>query len=686
MQSLWRDEEAAGLAGIELLVYRSRLIGRDPGLVLRGAGNTSLKHDEIDFRGRTVPVLRIKGSGRDLAAAASGDFAGLRLDDLAPLMERDAMTDEAMVDWLLRCLVEPGSPRPSIETLLHAFLPHAHVDHTHADAVLAITDTADPRRLVSEAFAGSAVLVRYRRPGFGLAADVARAAAAAPGARAVVLEKHGLITWGDSSKACYENTIATVSRAEEYVARRTRGQAAFGPVSTPPLPVAERRRVAARLAPRIRGLLAGGREAAEHVIVRYDDGDDVLDFVGREAAAQVSLAGPATPDHLMYVRARPLWLSGPDAPAAEVLRRDLDKYAAWYEVYERKHAAGQGAALDRRPRVLLAPGIGMFTAWTHAARAGLVAEVQRHAITVMRGAEGLGGYRSLGHQEMYEVETWPLELYRMSLAPGPRELEGRVALVTGAARGIGRATALRLAASGCHVVVTDRDFEGAQAVARAIEAEQGPGRALGMGLDVTDEAGVARGFEAAVLAYGGVDILVSNAGIAHVSPIDGMDLADWRRSFEVNATGHFLVARATVRIMKEQGTGGSLIFVASKNVLAPGKDFGAYSASKAAQAQLARILAIENGAHGVRVNMINPDAVFQDSGLWSAELREERARAHGIAPGELEEFYRKRNLLATRVTAEDVAEAALWLAGDRSARTTGCIITVDGGVREAFPR
>jgi NAD(P)-dependent dehydrogenase (short-subunit alcohol dehydrogenase family) len=328
----------------------------------------------------------------------------------------------------------------------------------------------------------------------------------------------------------------------------------------------------------------------------------------------------------------------------------------------------------------------MFTAWTHAARAGLVAEVQRHAIAAMRSAEGLGGYRSLGHQEMYEVETWPLELYRMSLAPEPRELEGRVALVTGAARGIGRATALRLAASGCHVVVTDRDLEGAQALARVIETEQGPGRGLGLGLDVTDEAGVARGFEAAVLAYGGVDILVSNAGIAHVSPIDTMDLVDWRRSFEVNATGHFLVARAAVRIMKEQGTGGSLIFVASKNVLAPGKDFGAYSASKAAQAQLARILAIENGAHGVRVNMINPDAVFQDSGLWSAELREERARAHGIAPGELEEFYRKRNLLATRVTAEDVAEAALWLAGDRSARTTGCIITVDGGVREAFPR
>jgi rhamnulose-1-phosphate aldolase/alcohol dehydrogenase len=700
MENLWRDDEAAGLAGLDLLVHRSRLIGRDAGLVLRGAGNTSLKQDEVDFRGRTIPVLRIKGSGRDLAAAVSADFAGLRMDDLAPLRERDAMTDEAMVDWLLRCLLDPGSPRPSIETLLHAFLPHPHVDHTHADAVLAITDTADPRRTVTEAFEGSAVLVRYRRPGFALATDVARAAASTPGARAVVLEKHGLITWGNASKACYENTIATVSRAEEYLAHRARGRAVFGAIVRPQLPAEERRRVAARMAPRLRGLLAGGGETRGHVIVRYDDRDEVLDFVGREASAQVSLAGPATPDHLMYIRARPLWLSAPEvaatafegaaavpgAPSTESLRRDLDRYVSWYETYDRKHASEEDATLDRRPRVLLAPGIGMFTAWTDAARADLVAEVERHAIAVMRGAEGLGGYRSLGHREMHDVETWPLELYRMSLAPKPRELEGRVALVTGAARGIGRATAIHLAASGCHVVVTDRERAGVEALARAIEAEQGPGRALALGLDVTDEAGVARAFEAAVLAYGGLDILVSNAGIAHVGPIDGMELADWRRSFEVNATGHFLVARAAVPILKEQGTGGSLIFVASKNVLAPGKDFGAYSASKAAQAQLARILAIENGAYGVRVNMINPDAVFQDSGLWSAELREERARAHGIAPEALEEFYRKRNLLATRVTAEDVAEAALWLAGDRSARTTGCIITVDGGVREAFPR
>jgi NAD(P)-dependent dehydrogenase (short-subunit alcohol dehydrogenase family) len=315
-----------------------------------------------------------------------------------------------------------------------------------------------------------------------------------------------------------------------------------------------------------------------------------------------------------------------------------------------------------------------------------VADVYHHGIAVMAGAQAIGEYRSLDLKDSHDIEYWPLELYRMNLAPPPRELSGRVALVTGAARGIGRGIALRLASEGCHVVATDLDRDGVEALAADIETRHGPGRAVGHAADVTDEASVEGLFHAASLAYGGVDVVVSNAGVAHVSPIEALDLADWKRSFDVNATGHFLVARAAVRLLKAQGIGGSLIFVASKNVLAPGKDFGAYSASKAAQTQLARVLAIENGAAGVRVNLINPDAIFQDSGLWSEGVREERARAHGIRPDELEEFYRRRNLLGTRVTAEDVAEAALWLASDRSSRTTGCILTVDGGVREAFPR
>jgi NAD(P)-dependent dehydrogenase (short-subunit alcohol dehydrogenase family) len=366
--------------------------------------------------------------------------------------------------------------------------------------------------------------------------------------------------------------------------------------------------------------------------------------------------------------------------------KGLEKYLAWYEVYFKKHRSGREAKLDPYPRVVLIPGVGMVTAWKDAKHARIVADVYRHTIHVMRAAQSVGEYRSLSIKDTFEVEYWPMERYRLTLAPPERSLARRVAMVTGAASGIGRAIAQHLAAEGCHVVATDRDLPGVEALAGDISKQHGPERGLALAMDVTDETSVAVAFEKTVLAYGGLDVVVSNAGIAHCCRIERMARADWQRSFDVNAMGHFLVSREALRILKEQGIGGSLVFVASKNVLAPGKDFGAYSASKAAECQLARVLAIEGGEYGVRVNIINPDAVFQGSRLWSAEVREERAKAHGVRPGELEEFYRRRNLLGVRVSAEDVAEAAVWLAADRSAKTTGCIITVDGGVREAFPR
>jgi NAD(P)-dependent dehydrogenase (short-subunit alcohol dehydrogenase family) len=368
------------------------------------------------------------------------------------------------------------------------------------------------------------------------------------------------------------------------------------------------------------------------------------------------------------------------------LESALREHVLWHAAWVSENRGAEEPPLDPRPRVVLVPGVGMVTAWKDARHARLAADVARHAMAVMRAASGLGVYRTLSPKEAYDIETWPLERHRMSLAPPEAELQRQVALVTGAARGIGRAAALRLAAAGCQVVVTDRDGEGAGAVAATIAAAHGPESAVGIALDVTDEASVRAGFEAAALAYGGLDIVVSNAGIAHVSPIERLEKSDWDRSLAVNATGHFLVSRAAVRLLKEQGLGGSLVVVGTKNVLAPGKDFGAYSASKAAQVQLARVLAIEAGGDGVRVNLVHPDAVFQDSGLWSEEIRAERARAHGIGVEELEDFYRRRNLLGLKVTPEDVAEAVLWLASERSSRTTGCIVTVDGGVREAFPR
>jgi rhamnose utilization protein RhaD (predicted bifunctional aldolase and dehydrogenase)/NAD(P)-dependent dehydrogenase (short-subunit alcohol dehydrogenase family) len=713
MQNLWRDEEARGCSGLDLLVYRSRLIGRDPNLVVWGGGNTSIKHDETDFRGRTVRVMRIKGSGSDLRTIEAKHFPGIRLDDLEPLEQREAMTDEEMVAYLVHGLMEPHSPRPSIETLLHGFVPHPHIDHTHADAILALTNTADGRRHVEGVFGQEAIWIPYRRPGFMLSREVAEAVRRHPKARSVVLEKHGLITWGRTAKESYDATIEMNTRAEEYARERAAGKAVFGPVARPALPPQARRAVVAGIAPRLRGLLSGrpldggpgeggsaagtpGAGGALRVILRFDDGDDVLEFISSRAAPELCLAGPATPDHLLYTRPRPLFVDG-QAPAdletpggiealKQTIAAGLQKHAAWYDDYFRKHAMGKEPRLEAFPRVVLIPGVGMLTAWRDAKHTRVVADIYHHTINVMRGAQGIGTYRSLGIRDTFDVEYWPMELYKLTLAPPEKELARRVALVTGAAHGIGRAIARRFAAEGCHVAVTDLDGERAAAVAREICDRQGMDRAIGFGMDVADEASVEAAFRETVVAYGGVDLVVSNAGMAHSAPIDRMDLKDWRRSLEVNATGHFLVGRSALQILKDQGIGGSLVFIASKNVLAPGKDFGAYSAAKAAATQLARVLAIEAGEHGIRVNIVNPDAVFQDSRLWSDDVREERARAHGVSVDQLEDFYRKRNLLKVRVLAEDVAEAVLWLASDRSAKTTGCILPVDGGVREAFPR
>jgi rhamnulose-1-phosphate aldolase/alcohol dehydrogenase len=694
MQNLWRDEEAAALSGLELLVYRSRLIGRDPNLVVWGGGNTSIKHEETDFRGRRVRVMRIKGSGSDLKTIEAKHFPGIRLDDLEPLEKRATMSDEEMVAYLVHALMEPQSPRPSIETLLHGFVPHPHIDHTHADAILALTNTADGRRQVEAVYGQDAVWVPYRRPGFTLSREVAEAIKVSPKARCVVLEKHGLITWGRSARESYDATIEMNTRAEEHARQRAAGKAVFGPPARPILSREARRAVVARIAPRLRGLLSGRPPGAARAILRFDDGDDVLEFVSSRSARELCQAGPATPDHLLYTKPRPLFVEPPadlEAPGGAeglkaALAEGLRQYAAWYDEYVRKHGTGKEPRLDPIPRVVLIPGVGMLTAWKDAKHTRIVADIYHHTIGVMRAAQGIGEYRSLDIKDTFDVEYWPMELYKLTLSPPEKELARRVALVTGAAHGIGRAVARLFAAEGCHVAVTDLDGEKAAAVAREICDAQGMDRAIGLRMDVSDEASVEAAFRETVLAWGGVDLVVSNAGMAHSAPLDKMDLKDWQRSLDVNATGHFLVGRAALRILKDQMIGGGMVFVASKNVPAPGKDFGAYSAAKAAETQLARVLAIEAGEHGIRVNIVNPDAVFQDSHLWSEAVRQERARAHGVLPDQLEDFYRKRNLLKVRVLAEDVAQAALWLASDRSGKTTGCILPVDGGVREAFPR
>jgi len=440
------------------------------------------------------------------------------------------------------------------------------------------------------------------------------------------------------------------------------------------------------VAPRLRGLLSRARR----VVVTFDDSAPVTEFVSSADAPAVSQVGPATPDHTIYTRRLPCYVdvgAGVDAAGlSTAIEQSLQAFAREYTDYVDAHRPADLQLSDALPRVVLVPGLGMFTAGRDRRTAGIVSDIYHHTIDVIGHASAFGRYVSLSAKDAFDVEYWPLELYKLTLAPPEKELARRIALVTGGASGIGRAIARRLAAEGAHVVVGDVDAAGAERVADEITAAVGAGRALGLAMDVTREASVRAAVEATVLAYGGLDILVSNAGIAHSAPVAAMALEDWERSFAVNARGHFLVAREAMRLLIAQGIGGALVFIATKNVMAPGKDFAAYSAAKAAQAQLAKVLALEGAPHGIRANIVNPDAVFQDSKLWSEEVRRQRAAAQGIAVEQLEDFYRKRNLLGARILPEDVAEAALFLASDRSAKTTGCTITVDGGVREAFPR
>ncbi|HEX6640617.1 MAG TPA: bifunctional rhamnulose-1-phosphate aldolase/short-chain dehydrogenase [Thermoanaerobaculia bacterium] len=660
MQNRWNDTPPHE---IEQLVHQSRLVGMEEDLVLWGGGNNSIKSRATDLLGREIDVMYIKSSGSDMKSIVPKQFPVVRLDYIAPLRERDEeMSDQEMVDYLAKCLIDPASARPSIETLLHAFLPARAVLHTHADAILALTNTRGREETVRACFGEDVILVPYRRPGFRLSRDVADAFDAHPDAKGLVLMNHGLITWGDSAQEAYDRHIELVTRAEHHGVRRPQ---------PPPSPVEAHD--ATPIAPTIRGAL-GGR------ILELDDSPETLAFLAREDAARITQIGAATPDHLLYTKRFPLFLR-PDDDVAQALHAYKNRYAEWYAAHP-----SEFAMLDPAPRIVLMPGVGMWTAGKDARAARIVRDIYRHTMRILDRAESFGGYESLNDEDAFHAEYWPLELYKLTLLPKEKELASKIVLVTGAASGIGRAVAERFAEEGAHVVVTDVDLALAEEVAQSIVVKHGLRRAFAMRLDVADEQDVERAFAETIRVYGGLDVVVSNAGISSFGSLDVLPVADWDRSFAVNARGHFLVARAAMRILKQQGLGGAIVFNASKNVTAPGKEFGAYSVSKAAEAQLCKIVALEGGEYGIRANMLNPDAIFGGSRFWSDEMRSMRAQAYGVDTERLPDFYKNRTLLKVEVTADDVAEAALFLAGPRSAKTTGAMLPVDGGVKEAFPR
>src|SRR6266571_496612 len=524
MNSRWDAAAAKKLDGLDLLVYASRLIGAETSLVVWGGGNTSIKQVERDHRGREVRVLRVKGSGADLKSIERNHFPGASMDDVLALLERKDMGDQEMVDYLAHTLQEPSSPRPSIETLLHGFLPAAAVIHTHADAIVSLTNNDRAADVLREVYGGEVIALPYRRPGFLISREVAETFERHSKAKAILLEKHGTICWGATVEEAYVATVELISRAEEAIAHKSKTRVRFGGAMVPALPPEERRRVALSVAPALRGLVSRDRR----VVVSFDDSPDVIDFACSGEAGELSRIGPATPDHTIYTKRLPCFVPVADAHDSTVVKdavkAAIDRFVVDYTAYVEAHNTARAALTDPFPRVITVAGLGMFTTGKDRRTAGIVSDIYHHTISVLGAATSFGAYTSLTAKDAFDVEYWPLELYKLSQAPPEKELARRIALVTGGASGIGRAAALRLAAEGAHVVVGDLDAAGARKVADEVVATSGTGRAIGVGMDVTSESSVRAALDEAVLAYGGLDIVVSNAGIAHSAPIDRLEL------------------------------------------------------------------------------------------------------------------------------------------------------------------
>lgn len=653
---------------LEQLVQRSNEIGDDPSLVVYGGGNTSAKGLVIDHLGREQRVMWVKGSGADMRGSNASDYPALRLDDLLPLLDREEMSDEEMTDLVARALLDPGARRPSIETLLHAFLPHTHIDHVHADAVCALTNHAEGPRIVAEALGDGFAYVDWMRPGFTLSKVVAEL-----GDRdGVVLAHHGLITWGESSEECWQRTEAAVDRARAYL------DALPLRVEAPPRVADMPEEEVERLLLRLRGTMSRtGRR-----VLRIDT--RLRAVADHPLLSEIVAAGVSSADHMLRIKPRSAVSTSPDTAAD-----DIDGYAAEYSAYVERNsdAMPEGFGMhDPMPRVVLVPGLGAVTTGATLRDAEVAADIALHthgvAATV---ADRIGTPVGLDDRETFRFDYWPMELYKLTLRPPAPDLAGFIAIVTGSASGIGRGIALELAARGASLVLADLDGAGLEEAGASIREAGGTAPVLVAG-DQSDESVVEDTVRQAVRTFGGLDGAVINAGIGVTGTLEELTLDQWDAAMRINLASGFLMTRAAMRVIKEQGSGGSLVYVASKNAFGPGAGFGAYSVSKAGMVQLMRIAALEGGAAGIRANAINPDAVFDNSRLWDGGLREERAAAHGIAPDELEDFYAARNILKRRVTTADVARTAAFLLSDASSRTTGAVIPVDGGVAGAFPR
>ena len=690
LPNLWDDAHAAGLDEPGLLLYRSNLLGSDLRITNFGGGNTSAKVAMTDpLTGKPVTVLWVKGSGGDIGSMKRDGFSTLYLDKLESLkgLYRGLAHEDEMVGLFNHCTFDLNPRATSIDTALHAFVPHVHVDHVHADAVIAIAASSNAEALTREIFGGRLGFLPWQRPGFDLGLKLGEMARDNPHYVGVVLGAHGLFTWAETSKGAYETTLKVIGEAADWLAAHER-QPAFGGARVAAAAPERRREVAARLMPLIRGAIS----AQERKVGHFTDAPEVLEFVDSNAFAELAPLGTSCPDHFLRTKIRPLVLpydpvaDDLDALAASLaarLQAYRDDYAAYYQRCRRPDSP---AMRDPNAVIYLVPGVGMISFAKDKPTARIAAEFYVNAINVMRGASGVSTYVGLPEQEAFDIEYWLLEEAKLQRMPKAKALAGRVAYVTGGAGGIGGATALRLLGEGACVVLADIDAPALEARVAEIAKKFGKDAAIGVRLDVTAEADVAASFHDAVLAYGGLDIVVSNAGIASASPVEDTSLALWQKNMDVLATGYFLVAREAFRLMQRQKCGGAIVFVASKNGLAASAGAAAYCAAKASEIHLARCLALEGAAHGIRVNTVNPDAVLRGSKIWAGEWRQQRAASNKVTEDELEEVYRQRSMLKLSVLPEDIAEGIYFFASDLSAKSTGNILNVDAGNAQAFTR
>jgi rhamnulose-1-phosphate aldolase/alcohol dehydrogenase len=692
---LWDDEKAASFGDdqVALLIYRSNLLGADLRLTNYGGGNTSCKVMEKDpLTGKETEVMWVKGSGGDLGTLRKSGLAALYVDRLRALKNiyLGEEHEDEMVELFNHCIFDLSSKAPSIDTPLHGFLPFKHIDHLHPDAAIAIAAAKDGKKITHDLFNGTIGWVDWQRPGFELGLQMKRCLDENPGIRGIILGSHGLFTWGDTAFESYINTLEVIERCARYIEDNTDEARIFGGEKVTSLPKEERLQKAATLAPVLRGLCSSKNKMIGH----FTDDERVLQFINSKDLGRLAPMGTSCPDHFLRTKISPLVLNlqpADDTSDAEEIKKKLEpqfeKYRRMYTAYYESCKHPDSPAIrDANPVVIIYPGVGMFTFAKDKQTARVAAEFYTNAINVMRGAEAISEYTSLPRQEAFNIEYWLLEEAKLQRMPKPKTLSGRIALITGSGGGIGKAIARKFAEEGACVVLNDVDAGRLDGAVEEFKKVFGKDNVRGVVLDVTSEESASKAFLECSLLFGGVDIIVNNAGISISKSLTDHTTADWNRLYDILVKGQFLVSKGGVEIMKKQGMGGDIINIVSKNAVFAGPNNAGYGSAKAAQAHLSRLLAAELGAFGIRVNMVNPDAVIADSNIWAGGWAEGRAKAYGISVEELPAFYAKRTLLNESILPEDIANACYVFVSGLLNKSTGNSLNVDGGVPAAFLR